>query len=45
MSYPEYRKGDGWRKAGWVLIGAILALAVAACGVGAAAGVYRLVTA
>ena len=45
MSSPEYRRHPIRERIGWIAIGAVLALATAACGVGAAAGVYRLWTA
>lgn len=45
MSSPEYQRHPILARVGWVVIGAIVGLAVASCGVGAAAAVYRLVTA
>ena len=45
MSSPDYRRHPVIERIGWIAIGAMLALAVAACGVGAALAIERLVTA
>lgn len=46
MSSPMYpRRGDGWRKAGWVAFVVGVFVAVSLCGYGLVKAVERLVTA